>query len=126
MTEYLTADQKKNLRGSAEALHDPIGRPVFNTPWLAIITRLLDEHDTLVEGVKEQTMNDKLAIVFDGPPGDPGPSGPASGRFVEVELNGASIRLGKWEQNDGLWELVLPAEYAALAATQPKQEAADG
>ncbi len=39
-------------------------------------------------------------VVFDGPPGH------ESGRFVEVEVDGKSIRLGEWiERGDGLWAL---------------------
>ena len=44
-----------------------------------------------------------IDIVFDGPPG------PESGRFVEVERDGKSIRLGEWVQRrDGLWALRIP------------------
>ncbi len=51
----------------------------------------------------------KLAIVFDGPPSH------ESGRFVEVELDGASVSFGEWQENGEFWELVLPEPYARLA-----------
>ncbi len=51
----------------------------------------------------------KLAIVFDGPPSH------GSGRFVEVELNGQSIKIGEWQQNGDLWELVLSEHHAHIA-----------
>jgi hypothetical protein len=42
-------------------------------------------------------------FVFDGPPG------PEAGRFVEVEVEGKSIRLGEWSQRvDGYWVLRVP------------------
>ena len=69
------------------------------------------------------TMSDKLAIVFDGPPSH------ESGRFVEVELNGASVSFGEWQENGDYWELVLPdpyAERAALEARLSKMEEALG
>lgn len=49
-------------------------------------------------------MNDKtIDIVFDGPPG------PTAGRFVEVERDGQSIRIGSWVQrDDGYWVLRIP------------------
>jgi len=50
----------------------------------------------------------KLAIVFDGPPGD------KSGRFIEVELDGRSIDFGEWRQNGDFWELVLPDSHTRL------------
>ena len=44
-----------------------------------------------------------IEIVFDGPPSH------VSGRFVEVEENGKSIKFGKWEERtEGFWALVLP------------------
>ena len=53
MTEYLTTDQKKNLRHSAKALHDgPLNDVALNDAWLAVIVRLCDEHDALVEEAK--------------------------------------------------------------------------
>jgi hypothetical protein len=43
-------------------------------------------------------------IVFDGPP-----SPTHSGRFVEVERNGKSIKLGEWiKREDGYWVLRIP------------------
>jgi len=62
-------------------------------------------------------MSDKLAIVFDGPPSH------ESGRFVEVELNGASISFGEWQENGEFWELVLPDRWTALAKAQSKSDA---
>lgn len=44
-----------------------------------------------------------IDIVFDGPPG------PQGGRFVEVERDGRSIRIGEWvEREDGYWALRIP------------------
>ncbi len=66
-------------------------------------------------------MSDKLAIVFDGPPAN------ESGRFIEVELNGAGVSFGEWQQNGDYWELVLPEPYAervALEARLSKMEEA--
>jgi hypothetical protein len=49
-------------------------------------------------------------ILFDGPPG------PEAGRFVEVERDGKSVRLGEWvERGDGYWALRVPVDGAALA-----------
>jgi len=50
----------------------------------------------------------KLAIVFDGPPAN------KSGRFIEVELDGAGVSFGEWQQNGDLWELVLPDSHTRL------------
>lgn len=36
----------------------------------------------------------EIAIVFDGPPGS------ESGRFVEVEIDGRGVALGRWEKVD--------------------------
>ena len=47
-------------------------------------------------------MNKKLVIRFDGPPSH------ESGRFIEVELDGASVSYGEWEQDGDDWLLVLP------------------
>ena len=45
-----------------------------------------------------------MCIVFDGAPGPVGP------RFVEVEVNGASVSAGEWvHRADGFWQLVLNA-----------------
>jgi len=52
---------------------------------------------------------DGLAIVFDDPPG------PESGRFVEVELDGKSIRIGEWQEDGDYWYLVLDEKYAKVA-----------
>jgi hypothetical protein len=44
-----------------------------------------------------------IDIVFDGPPGH------ESGRFVEVERDDKSIRIGEWvKRADGYWALRLP------------------
>ena len=43
-------------------------------------------------------------IRFDGPPSH------ESGRFVEVEQNGASIKYGEWHQDGDDWLLVLPGD----------------
>lgn len=51
----------------------------------------------------------KLAIVFDGPPAN------ESGRFIEVELDGAGVSFGVWQQNGEYWELVLPDSHVRLA-----------
>lgn len=52
----------------------------------------------------------ELAIVFDGPPA------PESGRFLEVELDGKGVKVGKWlEGAAGIWKLILPEPYAYLA-----------
>ncbi len=48
-----------------------------------------------------------LVIRFDGPPDH------ESGRFVEVELDGASVRLGEWKQDGDYWVLVMPPEIEA-------------
>ncbi len=54
-------------------------------------------------------MSSKLAIVFDGPPAN------ESGRFIEVELDGAGVSFGEWQQNGDYWELVLPDPYVKNA-----------
>lgn len=46
----------------------------------------------------------KVVIRFDGPPSHD------SGRFIEVERDGASIRYGEWVQEREDWLLVLPIE----------------
>ncbi len=48
-----------------------------------------------------------LAIRFDGPPEH------KAGRFVEVEIDGRSVNVGKWVQQGSDWLLVLGPEYAA-------------
>ncbi|KKK53179.1 hypothetical protein LCGC14_3097380 [marine sediment metagenome] len=65
-------------------------------------------------------MADKLAIVFDGPPAN------ESGRFVEVELNGAGISFGEWQENGEYWELVLPDPYARLVNLNAELQEAYG
>lgn len=62
--------------------------------------------------------DNKLAIVFDGPPSH------ESGRFVEVELNGASVSFGEWQENGEYWELVLPGPYTRLATLEAELKAA--
>ncbi len=62
-------------------------------------------------------MSDKLAIVFDGPPAN------ESGRFIEVELNGAGVSFGEWQENGDYWELVFPDRWAALAKAQSERDA---
>lgn len=55
----------------------------------------------------------KVDIVFDGPPGPYGP------RFIEVEIEGKSVRLGKWVQRpDGLWALRVTSEDIDNAQAQ--------
>lgn len=56
-----------------------------------------------VLGPSENQDDEFLDIVFDGPPSH------ESGRFVECEINGYSVRVGDWkEREDGLWSLRLP------------------
>ena len=62
-------------------------------------------------------MSSKLAIVFDGPPAN------ESGRFIEVELDGAGVSFGEWQQNGEYWELVLPEPYPRLAALEAELKA---
>lgn len=70
---------------------------------------------------EQEQRNDKLAVVFDGPPSH------ESGRFVEVERNGQSVSVGEWnEREDGLWELVLDPEYAAAGELRDGLEHAQG
>lgn len=48
-------------------------------------------------------MERTIDIVFDGPPSHEAP------RFVEVERDGQSIRLGEWvRREDGHWALRIP------------------
>ena len=70
-------------------------------------------------------MSKRLVIRFDGPPSH------ESGRFIEVELDGASVSYGEWEQDGDDWLLVLPdadtrtaqlesgLEYLKAWASQP-------
>jgi len=60
----------------------------------------------MTEQIKTVSKAPRLAIRFDGPPAH------ESGRFVEVELNGASVSIGEWEQDGEYWLLVLKPEYA--------------
>lgn len=45
-----------------------------------------------------------LDIVFDGPPG------PQSGRFVEVERDGQSVKVGEWIERGDYWILRIPEQ----------------
>lgn len=46
-----------------------------------------------------------IDVVFDGPPAA------ESGRFVEVEHDGASVNCGEWvERPDGTWALHITAQ----------------
>ena len=61
----------------------------------------------------------ELAIIFDGPPSH------ESGRFIEVELDGRSVRFGKWlEGAAGIWKLILPEPYARLATLEAELKTA--
>lgn len=55
-----------------------------------------------------------LAIRFDGPPG------PEGGRFIEVELDGKSVRFGEWKQEGRQWILIAPPEVEAAFRTRPE------
>lgn len=48
-----------------------------------------------------------VVIRFDGPPG------PESGRFVEVERDGASIGFGRWAEHGEYWFLAIQEELDA-------------
>ena len=48
----------------------------------------------------------KLVIRFDGPPGN------ESGRFIEAERDGRSVRCGEWVQDGEYWLLVIDHEPA--------------
>ena len=51
----------------------------------------------------------RIVIRFDGPPSH------ESGRFIEVERDGASISFGEWvEDSKGEWLLVLPPDVGRL------------
>jgi len=63
----------------------------------------------------------KLAIVFDGPPG------PEAGRFIEVEQeDGSSVKAGQWEKREnGQWVLhlrVIDEDIAPSPETHPNEE----
>lgn len=72
---------------------------------------------------EETTMGyQKLAVVFDGPPG------PETGRFVEIEReDGSSVKAGRWEERteDGLWVLHLRVIDEDIAHPNPKHEKRD-
>lgn len=62
------------------------------------------------------TKTAEIAIVFDGPPGN------KSGRFVEVEVDGRGVQLGRWEHisrftdtRGDRWELRFTLADAAAA-----------
>jgi len=63
-------------------------------------------------------VNNKVCIVFDGPPSH------ESGRFVEVEDEaGRGVGLGEWaERDDGCWALVFTAEDLIAALKLAKGE----
>jgi hypothetical protein len=54
-----------------------------------------------------QAIVGRVYIRFDGPPAH------KSGRFIEVERDGASIKFGEWIQDGDDWLLVLPDGAAA-------------
>ncbi len=58
----------------------------------------------------------EVYIRFDGPPG------PVSGRFIEVERDGASISFGEW-RDDGDDCLLVLTEYNQLEERNRKLEA---
>ena len=58
----------------------------------------------------------EVYIRFDGPPG------PVSGRFIEVERDGASISIGEW-RDDGDDCLLVLTEYNQLEERNRKLEA---
>lgn len=49
-----------------------------------------------------QDTGETLDIVFDGPPSH------TTGRFVEAEISGKSVRAGEWEQYGECWRLRIP------------------
>ena len=57
----------------------------------------------------------EVYIRFDGPPG------PVSGRFIEVERDGASISIGEWRDDGDDWLLVL-TEFNQLEERNRKLE----
>jgi hypothetical protein len=64
--------------------------PVLLRTWI-----LRERLGAASEGVGE------LVIRFDGPPG------PEAGRFVEAEINGESVNIGRWKQDGDDWLLIL-------------------
>ena len=61
-------------------------------------------------------MKKRLVIRFDGPPSH------ESGRFIEVELDGASVSYGEWEQDGDDWLLVLPDADAKVVELTAEME----
>ncbi len=49
---------------------------------------------------------EKVTLRFDGPPG------PEAGRFIEAEIDGKSVNIGKWRQDGDDWLLVLDLPVA--------------
>ncbi len=64
--------------------------------------------------ITDEERRGRVVIVFDGPPGN------ESGRFIEVERDGASIKFGEWVEDGKYWMLVLPATMGL------RQEFAEG
>lgn len=64
-----------------------------------------DQFDTQAEKISPT-----LDIIFDGPPG------PESGRFVEVEVDGRSVRVGEWLKRGECWVLQIKRSPAVAAA----------
>ena len=67
----------------------------------AIDEILTDQFYATEHFVRRADVNKGVAIRFDGPPGH------ESGRFVEVERDGASIRFGEWVEDGDYWLLQL-------------------
>lgn len=57
-----------------------------------------------------EAIKGRVVVRFDGPPG------PESGRFVEVEKDGASINAGAWVQDGDDWLLVFHSEHERQTA----------
>ena len=58
-------------------------------------------------------MDEKIRIVFDGPPG------PVCGRFVEVENeHGEGMSLGEWKQEGEFWYLEFDDTRPKLASAR--------
>ena len=56
--------------------------------------------DRVYDAAEAARRKELLDIVFDGPPGPEGP------RFVEVEIDGRSVKAGEWiKRPDGFWVL---------------------
>ncbi|KKM05693.1 hypothetical protein LCGC14_1751510 [marine sediment metagenome] len=91
-------------------------RPEVGQVWNAYPSQALiaDRHET-VNG--EEGNSKPIEIVFDGPPSH------ESGRFVEVEQGGKSIKFGEWRDGkDGFWYLVLPKLYSGTDALIAENE----